>query len=710
MTSPSHTSPSQTSTPAGEAYRCSSCSAEFHLAPGEPERCPQCLRSSGLVMRAMSADEPPSGGGSVALKVLLAAVSVGAVGAGVFFATQSTEPIGPPPGAAGGHGAGAPATEMSVDAVPDDLRINPAHVDGAVRLAADGLDRSAPAVTAAVVAAVANGSLPNRGDEDTMWKAPWSAGDLAPALGGKKVGPAGTLERAHLAAALLDARGLGPVTYGVDDAAPGSATDIAKRRYLVQVSGSEWLAVDDGSVPAAVRTLSEAGVLAETLAWRALGAIGEEDVDTASRASQQARALAPDDPAIAFVAGQVQVASGLAEMGLAAMERAAGRRSDARTWFALGLTAAQIGSPFKAQQYFEKAAEKDPTNIEPYILMAHLTLGRLQLTPEAQRPALVTQIERQLTAAAAIDPQGAGIATIRAQLRAMEGDAAGAEALLRQELSNRADDPDAWMDLADFLEGSKREREAMEVLTDAMEKGVEGAEVFHRLGIYRARDEDLQGAADMLERALSADPGIQQLRPQLAQIFRALGQTDKARGLLIEHVELFGGDVEGRLLLAQFEMDQERWDDATNQLELVLAKDRRNQPALTLTYLLALQRKQDAKAAREAAVAVFDSRAELAQLLLEQGFTEEGESLLVEAMDKEPEDGLAPVLLATVMLATGRTAEAEKLKAETLERVATDDQRTRLETLFETAFQGARANETARQAVPTPEPAPEPAP
>ncbi len=690
---PSPLSSSGSSVAEADHYRCSSCDAEFQLAASEARRCPQCLRSSGIVLRAQSGADEVGAGGSPAVKILLAALVVGAVGAGTFFLMRDSGPPGAATPAGQASDGGKQATVISVDAVPQDLQLQPAHVDGAVRLAADGLPRDAAGVVAAVTKAVADGLLPVRGDDDSMWKAPRSAGDLAPALGGRRSEPAGTLERAHLAAALLEARGLGPVSYGVDDDAPGSATDITRRRYLVQADGGGWLAVDAGSVPATVRPLTAAGVLADTLAWRALGAVAEGDADMASRASQQARALAPDDPAIAFIAGQVQIATGLAEMGLAAMERAAGQRSDARTWYSLGLNAAQMGSPFKAQQYFEKAADADPTNIEPHILMAHLTLGRLQVTPKEQRPTLVAQIERHLAAAAAIDPKGPGIATIRAQLRTLEGDSEGAEALLREELQSRGDDPDAWMDLADFLEGSKREVEAMEVLTQAVDKGVEGADLFHQLGAYRARDGDLAGAAALLERALAADPGIQPLRPQLAQIDRALGQIDKARGLLVEHVELFPSDLDGRLLLAQFEMDQQRWDDAKNHIEFVLGVDARNQSALTLAYLLALQRKEGVEPARKAAVAAFSARTELAQILLEQGFPEEGELLLREALVKEPEDGLGPVLLATVLLATGRAEEAQKLKSDTLARVATDDERTRLESLFDTAFQGARASQ-----------------
>ena len=122
----------------------------------------------------------------------------------------------------------------------------------------------------------------------------------------------------------------------------------------------------------------------------------------------------------------------------------------------------------------------------------------------------------------------------------------------------------------------------------------------------------------------------------------------------------------------------------------VLAKDPSDQDALMIAYLIALKIGSDTAKAKAAALEAIGQRSTVAQVLLEQGFLEEGEKVLSEAVVKEPDDPLAAVLLAALLLGTQRADEANKLKDEVLARTPVGEQRDGLKQLFEAAFEQAR--------------------
>ena len=104
--------------------------------------------------------------------------------------------------------------------------------------------------------------------------------------------------------------------------------DITRRRCSVATSDGPWLSVD---VTGSFRGRGAFGFswLANVLAWRALGALGEGQKTW--RPGEQVAKTSPKDAAVLFVAGQVQVLGGLSDAGLAVMERAAGMAADGRT-------------------------------------------------------------------------------------------------------------------------------------------------------------------------------------------------------------------------------------------------------------------------------------------------------------------------------------------------------------------------------------------
>jgi tetratricopeptide (TPR) repeat protein len=440
-----------------------------------------------------------------------------------------------------------------------------------------------------------------------------------------------------------------------------------------------------------VRTLSEEALLANILAWRALGALAVEDVDMAGKASQNARSLAPNDAAVLFVAGQVQVLIGLAEPGLATMERAAGIRADGQTWFALGVMAAEANQPFKARQYLLKATE-ETQDAEPHLLLAQLAIERLQTTPKDGHPGLITEAQGHTERAEAADPTTPGLTTMKAQLAALNGEVDKAEALLRSATEARPTDEESWLALFHFLLETKREREAMETLQAGIDAGAKGASVHHIMGMMMAEDGRHSEAIASLKRALEIDPTSRGgLRLRLAQLVRAGGDEAAAMALLREEIGLEGGQQRhARLLLAQMHLDSNTPGAARPLVDEVLDKDPSDQDALMIAYLIALKTGSDTAKAKTAALGAIGKRSTLAQVLLEQGFIDEGEVLLREAVVEEPDDPLSGVLLAALLLGTKRADEANKLKDEVLARTPEGEERDGLTQLFDAAFEQAR--------------------
>ena len=592
--------------------------------------------------------------------------------------------------------------------LPEQLKVDPGEVTAAVRLAADRLPGSARAIVDAVAAARTAGRLPARGLDDDFSGAPRTASSLAPALDGATTVPAaGTLSVALLARALMTVKGLEPISLGVDPTATDSATELLARRYLIRAGTGEWLSFDGAPVaPESVTALDAVALHANVLGWVALGALYVEDLDLASKASQQARALSRGDAALAFIAGQVQVASGLGDMGLGAMESAAALRADGRTWLTLGLTAMELSQPFKADQYLGRAAEADTSLVEPHLLQAQVDLERLQLVPKPQRPKVVEAVRAHLASAEAIDAEARGVRTIKAQIAALDGDLDAAETMLREEVKAHAADAGSWLDLASFLQGSEREREALELLQRATtEAGLTDPALQQTLGVLLVRDGQYADAVKALSSALEADPTDPSLRPQLAQLHKELGDVASARALLQEQLRLPGreDDRDARLLIAQLEMDAGDMKAAAANVEAVLAKQPTDPDANVLKYLISLRTNEQVDAARDAALKVVGKRSDLAQVLLEQGFPEAGEALLKDAIEEEPEDGLAPVLLSALLVATGRYAEAVELRDGVLAGIEDEDTKRALTQQFETAFSQARdAAKAAAKAEGTP--------
>ena len=201
--------------------------------------------------------------------------------------------------------------------------------------------------------------------------------------------------------------------------------------------------------------------------------------------------------------------------------------------------------PFKAHQYLQKAVSSNPELAEPHLGLAQLALERLAITPRSGQGAVIEEVKGHIAAAEKADAQAVGIGALKAQVAALAGDKAEAERLLREETKAHGEDPIAWLNLAQFLEGEDRSEAALSVLEEGAQRANKSAPLFQALGSVLAEAGRLDESLAALEAALAIDPSDDELRPQLAQLHHARGEVAKARTLLEDQMAKLPHDLSG---------------------------------------------------------------------------------------------------------------------------------------------------------------------
>jgi tetratricopeptide (TPR) repeat protein len=575
--------------------------------------------------------------------------------------------------------------------IPEALALRPDSVAPGTRALAATLPVPAPEAAAAIAKARHDGLLPARPLSAPAHGAPRMAGELADAMTKKTPLPASSFELATMLGGVLKTRGA-RVAYAAIPNARWSATELLARRFAVRVDGGPWVAPDGGPTDGA-SLLSELDFLGYQLAFRARGAIARGDADTASRAAGLARRLLPDDPAIAFVVAETQALNGLPDEARRTFDRAAQLAADALTWYRLGRFAREEERPFKADEYFNKAAQLDPTFAAPHVGLAELALERLDVTPKDEHPGLIERANEAIAAAERADPDAAGLRIVKAHLASLAGKEDESRALLEEEVRLHPEDPLSFVMLANVYAALERDDDALKTLEDARAAGHASADVLDGLGALYALKGRFADAAAAYDQLLALTPDNPLVRLQLAQLEREQGRLQRARQLLDQQIARFPNDATGALLLAQLELADDKPDKAKLLVARVLSRDPHNKEAILLDYFIAAVGDTVSAEARARAIAAVGARRKLAELLLQNGLVAEAEVVLADAVNAEPDDIVAPVLLVAIYHVTQREAQAKALRESTLAKID-PSQRAEIQALFEDALaQALRARE-----------------
>jgi tetratricopeptide (TPR) repeat protein len=638
------------------------------------------------------------------LLIPLAVLGCGALALALWL-TFATDPAPP-----------APVSDRSQDLPPSDLPLTEAElapldtVSTPIRLLAELHGQRLEPLLSVLA------SLPHRPLPGDAPGAPVPVSALAQRLaetgGQTPIPPTSSFERAMLLGALGRALGLTPA-YGVLTATRFAASELLARTYAVRFGDGPWHALPalpplaPTSLPPdhpGLAPLSPQTLLAARLAFRAMGLAAARSLTEAGRLTAQAVALSPDDPALVFLQGRLEYASGQPALARQTFERAARLARDPMTDYLLGRLARLDERPAEASRLMAEATA-DPAFAEPHVELAELALERLDLTPRSEHAALIAEARAATARARAIDPNVRGLRLAEAHLEAL-GDAPdtpvdparhrAAIALLEEETRLHPTSEEAWLLLAQVHAAASEDAAAIASLERAATEGHETAETANALGQLLAAVGRFKEAQKAFERALSLSPDLAEVRPQLAQLLREGGDVARATALLEEQLTRFPDDHVSTLLLAQLAIERTDLPSASAFVERVLKAAPDHREALLLRYLLELLREAPsspeaarpaprATPAREAAIEAAGGPRQLAEVLLEQGFTAEAMPLLEQALVATPDDLLVPVMLVALLTADGRLKDASDLRARTVAPLAPDD-RAELEPLFDTAI------------------------
>lgn len=618
------------------------------------------------------------------IALIVAAVAGVAVAIWLTVAPNYTKPTADPT-------KGAPVSNDPREAtraeVPEALALPPDSVAPGTRDAAAALPPDPSAAAAAIAEARKAGILPARPFPAAAQGCPRMAGELGDAMTKKQVMQASSFELATFLGGVLRTRGA-EVEYGAVPKTRFDATELLARRFVVRVktpAGQGWLAPDGGPIEGAV-ALSDLDFLGYVLAYRSLGAVARSDAETASRAAGFARRLLPDDPAVAFVVGDAQALNQLPDDARRTYEKAATVNADAMTWYRLGQRARIEQRPFKADEYFKKAIAADPTFAAPHVGLAELVLERLDVTPPDEHAPLVESAKRFIADAEKADPNAAGIRLVKAHTTTLDGKNDEAMAMLQEELKLHPEQAMSYVVLANALVSDRKDEEALKVLEAARANGHETHDVLEGLGQLYVMVQRYDDAKKVLGRALELDPESPTYRVQLAQLASQEGKLQETRRLLEEQIAKFPDDPTGALLLAQVELGAEQPDKAKLYTQKILQKDPTHREAIVLDYFIGVVQGKPSLDARAKAIATMGTRRKLAELLQENGLTQEAEVVLTDALTTEPDDLVVPVLLVMIYTVTNRIPEATALQTATLAKVSEPDKRAELEKSFASAI------------------------
>jgi tetratricopeptide (TPR) repeat protein len=129
---------------------------------------------------------------------------------------------------------------------------------------------------------------------------------------------------------------------------------------------------------------------------------------------------------------------------------------------------------------------------------------------------------------------------------------------------------DATIALAKLMALYGAPERALELVKAAFAKNPDDSELFVLRAVARAQLNDLSGAAADAERASELAPGNEDAIAALAGVFKAQGQSDKARTLIERAVQDIPGSPELRFMLAQIYTDAGRRGDAEAQYQKII--------------------------------------------------------------------------------------------------------------------------------------------
>ncbi|MFZ0661397.1 MAG: tetratricopeptide repeat protein [Acidobacteriaceae bacterium] len=244
------------------------------------------------------------------------------------------------------------------------------------------------------------------------------------------------------------------------------------------------------------------------------------DLVNARREFEEVRKKEPDNPQLAILLGDSEVRLGQAADAvsmLAPLEAANASNTDFE--YVFGTALIRLGKSLEGANRLEKVAEA--THSADAYLLAGSTLIDLNEFARAGR---------DLEAALRLNPNLPRVYILTGMARDMNGDASGAEPLLREGLRRNPDDFDANLYLGSILYKRRDMAEAKEYLDRALQLKPTNPTAGYEMAMWDSTSRQYEGAAKILEALVKSNPDWLQPHVELATVYYRLHRpTDGAK-------------------------------------------------------------------------------------------------------------------------------------------------------------------------------------
>ena len=476
------------------------------------------------------------------------------------------------------------------------------------------------------------------------------------------------------------ARNLGhTVTYAEAKGVQHARTDVNRKELGIVDSKSPsfflnpWTGASVDAAESRELTIQKVAAYGDGIA--VLEHLEDAEVEEGMKRLEGALKHLPDDPALLLVQGQLVLASGQTENGIALLAKSAQLGKDAHAHFVLGTAYLVEESLFKAFKEFQAATRMDPKFAEAWLAMGGVELKRLEMTPKEGHDSLLGRVEEHLNRAQKADPLLDGLATAKAQVALLRGDEAGAKAVLEKAVEDFPNRPEPAILLAQLALQINQLEIALGYLEKASKAAPERMDVRELMGMACAGLGQWAVCTESLLRTLNADPSDLIVRLQLASSLREEGKIPEAMEQLRGQVERFPDDATGHLLLAQLFLDAKDPNEALKHIEKgLLLSPVAEAYVLEFLALRALGKNEEAMGVvSRFGVREPNAHMILSQALLEQGEMEGAEAVLLSWKKHKPDEMDAPLLLTMVYDAMGKKDRADAIQAEALGRTAAEE-------------------------------------
>jgi predicted Zn-dependent protease len=366
----------------------------------------------------------------------------------------------------------------------------------------------------------------------------------------------------------------------------------------------------------------------------------ERRLKEATKTLQSLRTKLPDEPAIEFLAGHLDLLRGQSEEGLKRLDMAVKRAPDPLGWYLLGIAYLREDNNFKAYTALRKAAELDSTYAEPLAAIGAILMERWHNTPEDMRSPILKELDELEAALLKIGKDAFGLVELRIQRLAAQDNRAKAKELGVEALNMFPKRATLHLLMAELCEMDGETARMERHLERAAEVDPDDAEPLMRLAAIYAQRQEGEKLLTALKAATKRAPYDPDILDDLTTTLQQLGQIQEAQKSATELRDRFPELPLGYVRLAELSIASGNAIGAAALVDVALEKSPKDSDLYVLAYFAHTMAEHPEKA--KAVVKRFiafdpDARMKIAEPLLQAGQFEAAVQLLEQEIIDRPD-------------------------------------------------------------------------